>query len=67
MFEFTCFRSSHEKLLYQMFFDVETDDLKNSVMSSVLIKLLNPYNSTKEELPLKHFIRKFILKNTSNY
>ena len=61
MFKFTCFRSSHEKLLYQiMLFDIKTDVLKNSVKSSVLTKLRNPYNSTKDKLPLKYFIRKII-------
>ena len=60
MFEFTCFRSSHEKLLYQILFDIETDVLQNSAKSSVLVKLLCAYNSTKDKLPLKYFIRKII-------
>ena len=58
MFEFTCFRSSHEKLLYQMLFDTETDVLQNSVKSSVLVKLLNAYSSTKDKLPLKYLSEK---------
>ena len=60
MFEFTCFRSSHEKLLYQMFFYIETDVLQHSVKTSVLVKLLYAYSSTKDKLPLKYFIRKII-------
>ena len=31
MFEFTRFRSSHEKLLYKTLFDIEADILQNSV------------------------------------
>ena len=58
MFEFSCFRSSHEKLLYKMLFDIKTDVLQNSVKSSVLTKLWNPCSSTKDKLPLKNFIRK---------
>ena len=60
MFEFTCFRSSHEKLLYHMLFDIEADVLKNSVKSSGLVELLRAYSSTKDRLPLKYFIRKII-------
>ena len=60
MFEFTSFRSSHEKLLYQMLFDIETDVLQNSVKSSVLVKLLYAYSSTKDKVSLKYFIRKNI-------
>ena len=60
MFEFTCFRSGHEKLLYHMLFDIEADVLKNSVKSSGLVELLRTYSSTKDRLPLKYFIRKII-------
>ena len=60
MLEFTCFRNSHEKLLDQMFFDIERDVLQNSVKSSVLVKLLHTYSSTKDKLALKYFIRKII-------
>ena len=60
MFEFMCFRSSHEKLLCHMLFDIKTDVLQNSVKSSVLVKLLCAYSSTKDKLPLKYFIRKII-------
>ena len=60
MLEFTCFRNSHEKLLYQMLFDIETDVLQNSVKSSVLVKLMYAYSSTKDKLPLKYFIRKIV-------
>ena len=48
MFEFTCFRSTYEKLLNQMLFDIETDVLQNSVKSSVLVKLLYVYSSAKD-------------------
>ena len=37
MFEFSCFRSSHEKLLYKMLFDIKTDVLQNSVMATFTI------------------------------
>ena len=60
MFEFTCFRSSHEKLLYQMLLDIVTDVLQSSVKSSALVKLLYAYSSTKGKIPLKYFIRKTI-------
>ena len=60
MFEFTCFRSGHEKLLYHILFDIEADVLKNSVKSSGLVELLRTYSSTKDRLPLKYFIRKII-------
>ena len=30
-----------------MFFDIETDNLQNSVKSSILVKLLYAYSSTK--------------------
>ena len=60
MFEFACFRKSHEKLLYQMLFDIKTDFLQNSVKSSVLTKLQNPYSSTKNKPTLIYFIRKII-------
>ena len=74
MFEFTCFRSSHEKLLYRILLipnplnplNTERDVLQNSVKSSVLIKVLNPHSSTKHKLPLKYFIRTIIWKSTSN-
>ena len=39
---------------------METDVLENSVKSSVLIKLLYAYSSTKDKLPLKYFIKKII-------
>ena len=45
-----------------MLFDIETDVLQNSVKSSVLVKLLYPYSSTKDKLPLKYFIRKKYLE-----
>ena len=64
MFEFTRFRSTHEKLLYQMLLDIETDVLQNFVKSSVLVKLLYTYSFVKGKLPLKCFIRKIIYKNT---
>ena len=54
------FRSSHEKLFYQMLFDNETDVLRNSSKSSVLVKLLYAYSSTKCKLPLKYSIRTII-------
>ena len=62
MFEFTWFRSSHEKLHYQMLFDIETVVLHNPVKTSVLAKpkLLYAYSSTKDKLPLKDFMRKII-------
>ena len=60
------FRSSHEKLLYQTLFDIETDVLQNFVKRSFLVKLLYAYSSTKNKLPLKYFIRKSIEKNTCN-
>ena len=66
MFVFMCFRSNHEKLLYQMLFDIKTDVLQISVKSSVLVKLLYTYSSTKDKLCLKYFTRKIIWKNTSN-
>ena len=66
MFEFTCFRSIHEKLIHQNVFDIETDVLRNSVSSSVLVKLLYAYSSTKDKHYLKYFIRKIIKKNTCN-
>ena len=76
MFEFTCFRSSHEKLLYRILLvpnplnplNTERDVLQNtnSVKSSVLIKVLNPPSSTKDKLPLKYFIRRIIWKSISN-
>ena len=31
MFEFECFRSSHEKLFYEILFDIKTDVLEDSV------------------------------------
>ena len=43
-----------------MLFDIETDVLQNSVKSSVLVKLLYVYSSTKDKLPLKYFIRTII-------
>ena len=60
MFECTCFRSIHEKLIHQNVFDIETDVLRNSVSSSVLVKLLYAYSSTKDKLYLKYFIKKII-------
>ena len=76
MFEFTCFRSSHEKLLYRILLvpnplnplNTERDVLQNtnSVKSSILIKVLNPHSSTKDKLPLKYSIRRIIWKSTSN-
>ena len=60
MFEFTCFRSSHEKLLYQVLFDIEIDALRNSEKGSVLVKLMHTYSSTKHKIPLKYFIRGII-------
>ena len=60
MFEFTCIRSSNENLLYQMLFDIKTDVLQNSVKSSVLVKLLYAYSSTKDKFPLKSFVREII-------
>ena len=39
---------------------METDVLQNSVKSSVLIKLLYAYSSTKDKLPFNYFIRKII-------
>ena len=61
MFEFTYFRSSHEKLHYQMFFDIETDNLQNSVKSSILVKLLYAYSSTKVS-PSQAFYQKNYLE-----
>ena len=55
-FEFTSYRSSHEKLL----FDIETYVLQNSTKSSVLVKVLYVYSSTKDKLPLKYFTRMFV-------
>ena len=54
------FRSSHEKLLYQTLFDIETDVPQNFVKRSFLVKLLYAYSFTKDKLPLKYFIRKII-------
>ena len=56
MFGFTCCRSSHETLLS----DIKTDDLQNSMKSSVSVKLLYAYSSAKDKLPLKYSIRKFV-------
>ena len=38
MFEFTCLRSSHENLLYDMIFDIELDAPQNSVNESSFSK-----------------------------
>ena len=43
MFEFSCFRSSHEELLHQMLFDIEIGVLQNSGKS---------FNKTAEPLQL---------------
>ena len=43
MFEFSCFRRSHEKLLHQMLFDIEIGVLQNSGKS---------FNKTAEPLQL---------------
>ena len=56
MFGFTCCRSSHETLLS----DIKTDDLQNSMKSSVSVKLLYAYCSAKDKLLLKYSIRKFV-------
>ena len=56
MFEFTCYRSSYEKLLS----NIETDILQNSMKSSVSVKLLYAHSSAKDKLPLKYSIRKFV-------
>ena len=39
MFELTCFGSSHEKLIHEMLFDIETDVLQNSVKEFSLRKV----------------------------
>ena len=71
MFKFKCFRSSHKKLLYICCSLISKQIsvkgyLQTSVKSSVLVKLLYTYSSTKDKLPLKYFIRKIIQKKTSN-
>ena len=43
-----------------MLLHTETDVLQNSVKSSVSVKLMYAYISTKDKLPLKYFIRKII-------
>ena len=60
--EFTYFSSSHEKLLYQMLFEIEADVPQNSLKSSVLIKLLYAYSFTKDKHPFMYFIRKSFLE-----
>ena len=59
VFEFTCFRSSHKKLLYQMLFDNEGDVLLYAEFSfSKTAVHLQPKD--KDKLPLKYFIRRII-------
>ena len=45
-----------------MLFEIETDVLQNSLKSSVLVKLLYAYSSTKDKHPLMYFIREFFLE-----
>ena len=43
-----------------MLFDIETDVLQNFMKSSILVKQLYTYSSTKDKLPLQYFIKKII-------
>ena len=66
MFEFTYFQRQPEKAVQQLF-NIELEVLQNSVNSSVLVKLLYTYSSTKDKLLLKYFIRKIIQRSTLQF
>ena len=50
----------------QIILDSKIDVLQKLWKSLALVKLVHAYNSTKDKLLLKYFIRKIIWKNTSN-